>query len=316
MPPARPRRRRRAGGKIGIFNLPAIHATPLAPEILKRTEEGNIITEEVRFTSVPGVRVFGYYSYPKGGKKLPATLLVRYVGAESRKSDAKNGFVGFSICAPNANTDPAKKESLGGAPFNQNFTDDPAQSWVYHHVVALTRALDYMASRPETDMKRVVVMGYSWAGYITALLHGIDNRPCAYVSWHGTGYYADVQGMSGDKPSLLGSRQYYEMYAPSAYAKYGTQPIYMAVALTDYFATLDGLISMYTSLRCPKLLSVAPNRYHANTSRDEFRGSGSWAFHWQGGGPPPPKVTWSFGVRRGSNTSGSVKWSGSRLAAG
>ncbi|HOS42924.1 MAG TPA: hypothetical protein PK794_04460, partial [Armatimonadota bacterium] len=205
------------GGKIGIFDLPAIHATPLAPEILTRTEEGNIITEEVRFTSVPGVRVFGYYSYPKGGKKLPGVLLARYVGAESRKADAKNGFVGFSIAAPNANADPAKKESLGGAPFNQNFTDDPTQSWVYHHVVALTRALDYMASRPETDMKRVVVMGYSWAGYITALLHGIDNRPCAYVSWHGTGYYADAQGLSGDKPSLLGSRRYYEMYAPSAY---------------------------------------------------------------------------------------------------
>jgi hypothetical protein len=81
------------------------------------------------------------------------------------------------------------------------------------------------------------------------------------------------------------------MYAPSAYAQYGTQPIFIANALTDYFATLDGLIEMYAKLRCPKLLSVAPNRYHATTSRNEFRGTGSWAYHWQSGGPPPPKIT-------------------------
>jgi hypothetical protein len=277
-------------GKIGIFDLRQIRAVPLEPEILSKTEDGTVITEEFRITGRPGVRVFGYLSYPKGAKGCPCNVLVRYTGAESRKSDAKNGFVGISISAPDGNTDPKKKASLGGPLFKQDFKDDPEQSWIYHHVVALIRTLDYLETRPEVNMQKVVVMGFSWAGYITALLHALDNRPCAYISWHGTGYFADAKGLSGDKPSLI-SRKHYEMYAPSAYARYGAQPLFVGTAITDYFATLDGLICMWEELRCPKGLSVAPNRYHASTSRDEFRGSGSWAWHWQGDGPALPTVT-------------------------
>lgn len=278
-------------GKIGIFDLTAIHAVPLDPEIISRKEDATTVTEEVRYTSTPGVRVFGYFCYPKVGKKLAGVLTVRFQGAESRKGDAQCGMVGFSVSAPSGNTDATKKDTTGGVPLSSDFVDDPTQSWVYQHVVALTRALDYMQSRPEVDMSRTIVMGYSWGGYVTTLLHAIDDRPCAYVAWHGTGYCSDDTGMSGDKPSLLKTKKYYDMYAPSAYAKYGSKPIFIATALTDYFATLDGLITMYNQLKCPKFLSVAPNRYHANTSRDEYRGTGNWAFYWQSQGPTPPKIT-------------------------
>ncbi|MEI6519723.1 MAG: hypothetical protein WCO98_06750 [bacterium] len=278
-------------GKIGIFDLTAIHAVPLDPEIISHKEDATTVTEEVRFTSTPGVRVFGYFSYPKVGKKLEGVLTVRFQGAESRKSDAQYGMVGFSISAPSGNTDETKKDTIGGVPLSSDFVDDPTQSWIYQHVVALTRALDYMQSRPEVDINRTIIMGYSWGGYVTTLLHAIDNRPCAYITWHGTGYYSDDAGMSGDEPTLIKSKKYYDMYAPSAYAKYGSKPIFIATALTDYFATLDGLISMYNQLKCPKFLSVAPNRYHANTSRDEFHGTGNWALYWQSKGSTPPKIT-------------------------
>ncbi len=278
-------------GKIGIFDLTAIHSVPLEPEILSHKEDGNTVIEEVRFTSTPGIRVFGYFCYPKTGKKLPGVLTVRFQGAETRKEESAVGMVGFSISAPSGNKDQQKKDSIGGVNFASDFTDNPSDSWIYQHVVALTRALDYMQSRPEVDVNRTLIMGYSWGGYVTALLHAIDDRPCAYVLWHGTGYYADEKGMSGDGPSLIKSRKYYEMYAPSAYAKYGSKPIFIASALTDYFASLDGLIEMYSKLNCPKMLSVAPNRYHANTSRNEYRGSPSWGYYWQSNGPPPPKIS-------------------------
>jgi len=285
---------------IGIFNLPLIHAVPLEPEILSKVDKDDIVTEELRFTSAPGVRVFAYLSYPLDKKthlplkNLPTNITVRYRGSESRRGDAKVGFVGFSLSAPSGNTDTTIKETIGGPPFEQDFVDDPTQSWVYHHVVALTRAIDYLCTRPEVDPKRIAVNGYSWAGYVTAVLHAIDNRPCVYNITHGTGYFADDDGISGDKPSLLKTRKYYDMYAPSAYAKYGTQPIFIATALTDYFATLDGLMCMCTNLKSPMRLSLAPNRYHAFTARNEFRGSGYWNYYWQGtdpGRPAPPKVT-------------------------
>ncbi len=285
-PPLKP-----VDGKVGIFDLKAIHSVPLEPQIISKTVDGNIVTEQIRYTSEPGIRVFAYLSYPKGGRNLPVNMLARFVGAEPRKEDAGFGFMGFSVCAPNGNTDESKQESLGGDPLQNDFMDDPKQSWIYHHVVALTRGIDYLATRPEVNMNRLAMSGYSWAGYITALLHAIDDRPACYVTWHSTGYYADAEGYSGGIPSRIKSRKLYEMYAPSAYAAYGSKPIMVCIALTDYFATLDGLMEFMNKVRSPKQLCVAPNRYHANTSRNEFRAIGPFTDYYQNGRGKPPAMS-------------------------
>ena len=278
-------------GKVGIFDLNAIHSTPLDAEVISKTTDGNIITEQIRYTSEPGIKVFAYLSYPKGGKNLPINMLARFVGAEPRKEDAKFGFAGFSVCAPDGNTDETKPLSIGGYPLQNDFMDDPSQSWIYHHVVALTRGIDYLATRPELNMNRLAVSGYSWAGYICALLHAIDDRPACYITWHSTGYYSDEKGNSGNLPSMVKSRKLWQMYAPSAYAAYGSKPIILCIALTDYFATLDGLIEFLTNVRSPKQLCVAPNRYHANTSRNEFRAIGPFTDCYQNGKAKPPSIS-------------------------
>lgn len=278
-------------GKVGIFDLKAIHSVPLEPQIISKTVDGNIITEQIRYTSEPGIRVFAYLSYSKGARSIPVNMLARFVGAEPRKEDAGFGFAGFSVCAPDGNTDESKQESIGGVPLQNDFMEDPKQSWIYHHVVALTRGIDYLATRPEINMNRLAMSGYSWAGYITALLHAIDDRPACYVTWHSTGYYADEQGYSGGAPSMIKSRKLWEMYAPSAYAAYGSKPIIMCIALTDYFATLDGLVEFLSKVRSPKQLCVAPNRYHANTSRNEFRAIGPFTDYYQNGRAKPPGIS-------------------------
>lgn len=272
--------------KIGIFDLAEIRSTPLEPQVVNKTEANGIVTEEIRFTSQPGVRVFAYLSYPKGGKTLPTNVAIRNTGAEPRRQEAQVGFVGFSLSSPEGNTDPLKKLTVGGAHYTEEeqFTEDPKKSWIYQHVVAQVRGLDYLATRPEVDMKRVVVTGFSWSGYTAALMHAIDNRPVCYVTWNSTGYFADPAGNSGDRKSRI-SRKMYEMYGPSYYAQYGTQPIFIGNALTDYFATLDGAMEMYKKLKCPKRFVFAPNRYHADTSRKEYSSSGAYMWTFQGKGP-------------------------------
>jgi len=267
-------------GKIGIFDLKKIHSLPLDPEIVKKTEDGVVISEEIRFTSRPGVRTFMIITYHKGMLKRPVSMNVRNYGVSSMVLEAKNSFVGVSVCAPSGNNDPTKKLTLGGPPFNQFYTDDPEQSWYYHYVVALTRAIDYLATRPEADVHNIMVQGYSTSGYVTNLLHAIDNRPVCYYTWHGTGYYTDANGQSGGKPAFL-TRKQYLMYGPAAYAKYGSSPLYIASALNDYYAMFDGLIETYSTLRCPKGLAVAPNRGHAETERKELRSAPVWCSHWQ-----------------------------------
>jgi hypothetical protein len=277
--------------KIGIFDLQEIRSTPLDAQVVKKVERNGVVTESIRFTSAPGIRIFAYLSYPKGGKSLPTNVAIRNYGAEARQDEAATGFASWSLCAPEGNTDPKQDLTVGG-PKNleaEQFTDDPKKSWVYHHVVAQLRGLDYLATRPEIDMKRVVVQGFSWSGYVAALWHALDNRPVCYVSWNSTGYFADPNGISGDRKSRI-TRKMYEMYAPSYYAQYGTQPLFVGNALTDYFATLDGAIEMYKKLRSPKRFVFAPNRYHADTDRKEYSSSGAYMWTFQGNGPKTPSV--------------------------
>jgi hypothetical protein len=274
-------------GKIGIFDLDAIHAAPLNAQVVSSESSDGVTIEQIRYDALPGIRAFAYLTYPTGKRGSPCNYQVLNFGAQARIPDAKNGFVGFSACAPQGAlpTDPnAGRLTIGGAKSTEPFTDDPTKSWVYQHVVILERGLDYLATRPEVDMKRVQVSGFSWSGFCAALMHAIDNRPCCYITWNSTGYYADDKGISGDKLSRVTRRQY-EMYCPSAYAKYGTQPIFIGNSITDYFATLDGAILMYHELQCPKDFVWAPNRYHEQTARHEYAASAAFSIMYQDAGP-------------------------------
>ncbi|OPZ83273.1 MAG: PhoPQ-activated pathogenicity-related protein [bacterium ADurb.Bin429] len=276
-------------GKVGIFDLPAIRAVPMDVEIVKKTVEDGIAIEEIRFTSRPGVRALMILTYAPGKFKRPVSLNVRNYGVATLKLEAKNTFVGVSVCPTSGNSDPTKRLTVGGPPFNQFYTDDPEQSWYYHHVVALLRAIDYICTRPEADPKNIMVQGYSTSGYVVNLLHAIDSRPVCYYTWHGTGHYTDPQGMSGGKSGII-TRKQYEMYGPAAYAKYGSSPLYIANALNDYYAVFDGLLEIYSNLRCPKGLALAPNRGHKETSRNELRSAPVWCARWQFNGPTLPVV--------------------------
>lgn len=275
--------------KIGIFDLAAIHAIPLDPQVLSKKESNGVVIEEVRYTVLPGIRAFAYLTYPSGAKSLGCNVEIRNFDAEPRIGEARGGFVGWSVAAPSGNADPNAKNTVGGAKDTDTFLADYNKSWIYQHVVAQIRGLDYLATRPEVDMKRIVITGFSWSGFIAALMHAVDNRPACYVTWNSTGYFANKDGNSGDKKSFV-TRQQYEMYCPSAYAQYGTSPIFIANSITDYFATLDGAIEMYEKLKSPKSFAWAPNRYHADTSRKEYAGSGAYMWQFQGNGPKTAKV--------------------------
>jgi hypothetical protein len=281
---------------IGIYDLKALHSVPLDPEVVSKVTEGNIVYEKVRFTSVPGVRAFAILSYKIGAQHLPGILVVDRFRAYPRKVEAMNGYVGIEVAPPDGNRDPNRDDSIGGpryqTPFSidDQFRDDPNQSYIYHYTVALLRALDYLDTRPEIDLSKTVVTGYSWPGLMVATLHALDDRPAAYVLWHGLGYYADENGQSGSGPALF-SRKMYEMYGAGAYASYGTKPMYAGVALDDYFTKLDSIIEVYNHLKGEKAFAYAPNRHHAWTSRQEFNSDiPTWQSYWQLGAPKPPSI--------------------------
>jgi hypothetical protein len=284
--------------KVGIFDLKALRAIPLNAEVLGKTKKDGLIYEEVRFTSVPGVRIYMILSYKEGANRLPGIMVVDRFVAKTKETEAKNGYFTISVAPPSGNFDPKKKASVGGpkmdpATFSMDdhYTDDPKDSYIYHHTVALLRALDYLESRPEVDLSKTIVSGYSWPGLMVALLHALDDRPAGYVLFHGLGYYSDLDGMSGGRRAPIGRKQY-EMYGAANYAKYGSKPIWMGVAMDDYFARLDSIQEFYTNLQCEKKIVYAPNRHHHGTQRGEFDYPGQypWQTHWQMGTARPSEI--------------------------
>jgi hypothetical protein len=254
--------------KIGIFDLKALHAVPLDPEVLSKTKKDDTVIEQVRFTSLPGVRIYAILTYREGSKGAPGYVKVERFGAVPLLEQGHNGFMGMSVMAPTGNTDPKRMESVGGPKLTpgtfsiwDSYTDDPKDSYIYQYTVALLRAMDYLATRPEVNLSSTTITGYSWAGTIVSLLHAIDDRECAYIVFHGLGPYADENGMSGGEPAKI-SRKKYEMYCPTAYAQYGTKPFFLGCALDDYYTKMDAIMETYKKLQCPKTFVYVPNRHH------------------------------------------------------
>lgn len=282
--------------KIGIFDLKAIHAVPLDPEILAKTKVGDVNIEQVRFTSVPGVRIYAILTYKDNAKGLAGYVKVERFGCVPLLEQGKNGFLGMSVEAPTGNTDPKRMESVGGPKLVPGtfsiadaYTDDPKDSYIYQYTVALLRAMDYLATRPEVNLSDTVVAGYSWAGTMVALLHAIDDREAGFILFHGLGQYVDENGKSGGDPAPI-SRKKYEMYCPTAYAQYGTKPFFLGTALDDYYTKLDAIMETYKALKCPKEFVYVPNRHHHETSRQEMLSHIPWLQYWQFGSEKPPTI--------------------------
>jgi hypothetical protein len=286
---------------IGIFDLKAIHATPLDAEILSKTKQGDVTIEKVRFTTLPGVKVVATLTYKDGAKAAPGYEFVELFPVKPLVAEADSGFCGFVIAPPTGNKDPKKAESVGGpvysVPFNFNaqFRPDKENSYIYQYTVALIRGLDYLETRNEVSVPHTVITGYQWASTMVGLLHALDDRPAGYILFHAPGYYVDEKGLSGGKPIPLGltetlTRQEYEMYCPAAYAQFGAKPIFDATALDDNYTHLDAAMEMFMNLKSPKAFAFVPNRHHAATSRNELNGYQWWLSSWLFGGDKPSTV--------------------------
>ncbi len=288
--------KRKSPERIGIFDLKAIRSVPLNPEILAKTRQGDVVIEQVRFTSLPGVRIYAILTYREGARGLGGITRVERFGAKPLVQEAQNNFFGMMVEPPTGNMDPKRMESVGGPKLvpgqfsiNDSYTDDPNDSYIYQYTVALLRAMDYLATRPEVNLSDTVVVGYSWAGTMVSLLHALDDRPVAFFVFHGLGEYVDENGNSGGEPASI-SRAKYEMYCPAAYAGYGSKPIYIGTALDDYYTKLDAIMETYQHLKGPKAFAFIPNRHHAETSRQELMSNTGWIQYWQYGTEKPPTI--------------------------
>lgn len=276
--------------QVGIFDMRTIRAHPLHLEVVKFSEVEGIITEEIRYNALPGVRVLAYLCYPRGAKELPGSLTVQVTPVSPPVQDATYGAVGIAICPTTGNMDADAKVTIGGPPFSDKFTDDPDKSWIYNNVIALVRMLEYLETRPEIDLSRTLVQGHQWGGWLAALVHAINHRVGGYMIWQGTGFYVGFDGLLNGTPALL-SRKHYEMYSPASYAQYGSSPMLVGYALNDSFFSVDATIEYARKIKSPHLFTLIANSASYAVPRTEGFCGATWATYWMNGGEEPLNIT-------------------------
>lgn len=258
-----------------VFDVPALISTPLKARMLKRTDKGDIITEEVRFHSEmdgdKDVDIFAYFSYPKGARKLPA--FIWNPGGLSQASTywtepgAKRGYAVLCIDFPNTGY-----RSTGNYSINTglHLGDDPRKAPIYHGAVALLKAVSYLETRPEVDKDRIGMGGSSWGGFFTTLMAGVDPRLKAATCLYGTGnlhlgnawWDGTVRRVEGF-PTPAERERWRKTLDPGWRLQHRKIPIAWFTATNDGFYFLPAVMKSYEMAAGPKHLTLLPNWDHA-----------------------------------------------------
>ena len=152
-----------------------------------------------------GKEIVGWLRLPKGAQSVPLVLTIRAL--ERRKEDnvergdafIRRGIATFSFDMP----------GTGQAPLKGDVDSERMFS----------RVLDYVATRPELDAKRVVVQGQSWSGYWAAKLGILERDRLKAVVVQGGPIHNYFQPEWQSK--ALGTREYLFDLFPARASVYG-----------------------------------------------------------------------------------------------
>lgn len=256
-----------------VYDVKAILATPLNPETTKKTVQNGIVTEEVKFHSEmdgeKSVDIFAYFSYPEGGKNLPAFIWnqggLYQAGTYWTEFGAMRGYAALCIDFPLPGY-----RSTGGYNITSNIAldyTDPRQHPIYHGAVALLKAVSYLESRTDVvDKNRIGMCGSSWGGFYTTYMVGLDSRLKAGSAMFGCGSLQLGCSWFEGKPQDAEQAMKWAATLDPAFRLPETKtPMNWCATTNDNFYWMPALMDSYNRLGGPKHLALLPNWDHAMT---------------------------------------------------
>ncbi|MFZ2657767.1 MAG: acetylxylan esterase [Victivallales bacterium] len=138
---------------------------------------------KISFAGPDGGRVYAWLAKPVGKGSFPAMLVLPGAGFNARPrplEHARHGYVAIDVQVHGQNVDLPKYEPIPG--YNDNFVFEPIEKNYFHDLyLRAARAIDYLCSRPDVDVKRVAAAGGSQGGRLSVVVAGLDKRVSAIV---------------------------------------------------------------------------------------------------------------------------------------
>ena len=138
---------------------------------------------KVDFAGPDGGRVYGWLAKPVGLGKFPAMLVLPGAGFAARPrplEHARHGYMALDIQVHGQDVDLTSYPKLPG--YYADFKYDPPSAYYYFNVhLRCIQAVNYLASRPDVDASRIVVVGGSQGGRLSVVVAGLDPRIRAAV---------------------------------------------------------------------------------------------------------------------------------------
>jgi cephalosporin-C deacetylase-like acetyl esterase len=138
---------------------------------------------KVSLAGPDGGRIYGWLAKPEGPGPFPAMLVLPGAGFCARPrplEHARHGYVALDIQIHGQDVDLPTYETIPG--YYDRHVYEPADAFYYYNVhLRCLQAVNYLASRPDVDPARIVVVGGSQGGRLTVVVAGLDPRVAAAV---------------------------------------------------------------------------------------------------------------------------------------
>jgi cephalosporin-C deacetylase len=253
------------GKEIDAYNL-ASAALPGDYDPLGHRAE-DVESAKVSFAGLGGVRIHGWLAKPAGAGPFPAMLVLPGAGFNARPrplEHARHGYLALDIQVHGQEVDLPDYPKLPG--YYDQFVFDPPQAYYFYNVyLNCIQAINYLASRPDVDKTRIVVVGGSQGGRLSICLSGLDSRIAAtvvsiahsangpYLKWSEACNLAKppTDGMDRSAPPTLPGTpegRCLGYYDPMNFATDIHCPVFMNSGLIDGVSPPYGIFAIYLRL--------------------------------------------------------------------
>jgi dienelactone hydrolase len=278
----------------GPWDLSSLRQPPRASWVEQQGSPRPLYYSGEPFHGKP-TRVFAYYAVPgKLTGKAPAMVLVHGGGGKAfpewTTMWARRGYVAISMDLRGRGPDGNRHADAGPEQDNlnifSNINDGVRETWPYHAVAAVIRAVSLLAAQPEVDATRIGITGISWGGYLTSMVSGLDDRLKVAIPVYGCGFIYQNSPWAAAIDKLQERDLWIRNFDPSRYLAQARMPMLWVNGTNDFAYGMDNHQSSYRLAKGPRTLTVTVRMKHSHQDGWKPEEIGLFADqHLRGGAP-------------------------------